>query len=272
MITRSIPAHRFNIVFHLKALISNRELLIIWVMREIRVRYKQSLLGIAWAILQPLSLMLIFTLVFSFFAKIPSQGIPYPLFSYTALLPWTFFATSVSFGASSVVNQMDLVTKIYFPREILPFSSVIAAFIDFLVASVVFIGLIFYYEVTLSVQIFWLPILLLIQISLTLGIVLILSAMNVFYRDIRFIVPLITQIWMYASPIIYPVSSVPQRLRPIYLLNPMAPIIDGYRSVLLLGSEPNLKYLAFSAVIASVLLTVGYYYFKKVEKSFADLI
>jgi lipopolysaccharide transport system permease protein len=210
--------------------------------------------------------------VFSLFAKIPSEGIPYPIFSYAALLPWTFFATSVSFGVPSVVSQMDLVTKIYFPKEILPFSSIIAAFFDFLIASTVFLGLIIFYKVTITVQIFWYPILLSIQVLLTLGIVLLASAINVFYRDIRFVIPLVTQLWMYASPIIYPVSSVPKWLRPFYLLNPMAPIIDGYRRVVLLGSIPDLQYLTISAFVSIVLFIVGYYYFKRVELSFADFI
>ena len=272
MTPQLLKTHRANIIFHFKILISYRELLVNWVMREVRVRYKQSFLGVAWAILQPLSMMLIFTVVFSLFARIPSEGLPYPIFCYAALLPWTFFATSVSFGVPSVVNQMDLVTKIYFPREILPLSSVIAAFFDFLVASTVFIGLILFYKVQLSIQIVWLPLLLSIQVLLTLGIVLLASAINVFYRDIRFIIPLITQLWMFASPVIYPVSSVPEWLRPFYLLNPMAPILDGYRRVVLLGTIPDLKYLTISACVASILFVTGYYYFKRVELSFADLI
>ncbi len=267
-----LNAKRVNTIFHIKILISYRELLINWVMREVRVRYKQSFLGVAWAILQPLSMMLIFTLVFSLFARIPSEGVPYPIFCYTALLPWTFFAGSVSFGVPSVVNQMDLVTKIYFPREILPVSSVIAAFFDFLVASTVFIGLILFYKVQLSVQIVWFPLLLSIQVLLTLGIVLFASAINVFYRDIRFIIPLMTQLWMFTSPVIYPVSSVPEWLRPFYLLNPMAPIIDGYRRVVLLGTMPDLTYLSICACISGLLFFSGYYFFKRVELNFADLI
>ena len=255
---QSIQTTGSNLIIHFKILFSYRELLFNWVWREIRIRYKQSFLGIVWAILQPLLMMLIFTLVFSIFAKIASEGIPYPLFSYTALLPWTFFATSISSGVPSIVNQMDLVTKIYFPREILPISSVIAAFFDFLIASTVFIGLIFFYKVPLTVQILWFPLLLSIQILLTLGIVLFASAINVFYRDIRFIIPLITQLWMFASPIIYPVSLVPKWLRDFYLLNPMAPIIDGYRRVVLLGTMPDLTYLSISVCISGLLFFFGY--------------
>lgn len=256
----------------LRKLIAYHELLFNWTMRQIRVRYRQSLLGIAWAILQPLSMMLILTVIFSLFAKIPSEGIPYPIFSYSALLPWTLFATSISFGVPSVVANMDLVTKVYFPREILPISAVAAAFVDFLVASVVFAGMMIYYDTPMTWHLVLVPVLLVLQIALTLGVVLTASALNVFYRDIRFVVPLVTQIWMYATPIIYAVSSVPEKLQPFYMLNPMAPIIDGYRKLILSGEMPDVGYLGMAALVSLVLCFGGYWYFKRVEMEFADLI
>jgi len=187
-------------------------------------------------------------------------------------LPWTFFATALSFGVPSVVQNMDLVTKVYFPREILPLSAVLAAFVDFLVAGVVFAGMLIYYAIPLTGQLAWVPLLLVTQIALTLGVVLTASAINVFYRDIRFVIPLTTQLWMYASPVIYPISSVPERLRPFYMLNPMAPIIDGYRRTIVFGTAPDLKYLAVAGVTSVLLCLAGYGFFKRTEMSFADVI
>ncbi len=256
----------------LKELYSYRELLWMWALREIKVRYKQSVLGAVWAILQPLVLMSLFTLVFSYFTRVPTDGLPYPIFSYTALLPWTFLATSVTFAVPSLINNMNLVTKIYFPREILPLASVIVALIDFFIASLVFLGLLILYQVPLQFSFLWVPILLAIQVALTLGIVFFLSALSVRYRDIRFVVPLGLQIWMYASPIIYPASLVPERLRAIYMLNPMAGLIDSYRSVVLQNAMPRVQYLTTSAFISAVLLVAGYAYFKQSEIEFADVI
>ena len=259
-------------IMYLRTLYEYRELLWMWTLREIKVRYKQSILGAAWAILQPLAVMIIFTLVFSFFAHVPTDGVPYPIFSYTALLPWTFFATSISFAVPSLVNNMNLVTKIYFPREILPIAAVIAAFVDFLVASIVFLGPMIFYRLPLQRGLLWVPLLLGVQIVLTLGVVLPASALIVRYRDIRFVVPLGLQLWMYASPIIYPTSLVPEHLRAYYMLNPMAGLIDSYRRVVLRGQSPQVLYLTISAVMAVILLLAGYAYFKRSEPRFADII
>ena len=256
----------------LSALVTYRELLYNWVLRAIKVRYKQSLLGVAWAVLQPLSLTVIFTLVFTLFARIPTEGIPYPIFSYCALLPWTFFANSLSFATPSLVSNMSLVTKIYFPREIFPLASVLASFFDFLVASVIFLGMMLYYRVSPSPLFLLVPLVLVVQVMLTVGIALLASAINVFYRDVRFVIPLAMQLWMYASPVVYPVSAVPERLQPFYLLNPMAPIIDSYRRVILQGQMPDWPYLGLAALISGLLLVVGYGYFKRVEMEFADII
>jgi len=249
-----------------------RELLLAWTIREIKVRYKQSLLGAAWAILQPLSLMVIYTIVFSFFIRVPSDGIPYPLFSYTALLPWTFFAACLSFGVPSLINNTNLVTKVYFPREIFPLASIGASFIDFLVASFLFIGLLIYYHAPLGYALVWLPVILCGQILLSTGVVLFASAVNVFYRDVRFVIPLAIQLWLYASPVIYPVSIVPEQFRIAYMLNPMAGIVDSYRTVLLLGQTPNPQYLGIALAISAFVFVAGYIFFKRVEMNFADVI
>ncbi len=249
-----------------------RELLMMWTLRDVKVRYKQSVVGIGWAVLQPLSLMLIFTLVFSFIVSVPTGDIPYPLFSYTAVLPWTFFATSIAMGVPSLVSNMNLVTKVRMPREILPMATVLASLVDFAIASLVFVGMIIFYRVSLHWTALWVFPLLGIQIILTVGVVLLGSSLNVLYRDIRFIVPLATQLWMYASPVIYPVDLVPEQLLPIYYLNPMAGIIEGYRLAILEGLPPNLPAVGLSLVVSTVILVLGYRTFKRLEPVFADLI
>lgn len=257
---------------HWAKLYQYRDLLWLWTLREIQVRYKQSLLGVAWAVLQPLALMTIFTIVFSRFVRIDTGGIPYPIFSYVALVPWTFFSTSLNFGIGSLVNNMNLVTKIYFPREILPLASVGAAFVDFLVSAVILVGMMLLYGVTPTWTSLWIVPLLMLQIGLTIAVVLFGAAFLVFFRDVRFVVPLLIQVWMYATPIIYPASSVPLRFRTLYFLNPMAGIIDGYRRTLLLGELPMLDVIGLGLVVTLVLLISGYVFFKRSEPVFADLI
>jgi homopolymeric O-antigen transport system permease protein len=257
---------------HISTLLQYRDLLWLWILREVQVRYKQSLLGAAWAVLQPLSLTVIFTVVFSQLVRIDTGGVPYPVFSYVALVPWTFFSTSLNFGVASLVNNMNLVTKIYFPREILPLASVGAAFVDFLISAVILIGMMLIYRLTPGWISLWVFLLLALQVALSIAIVLIGSAFIVFFRDVRFVVPLLIQVWMYATPIIYPVSLVPERYHKLYFLNPMASIIDGYRRVLLTGEVPRLDALTLGAVVTLVLLCAGYVFFKRCEPVFADLI
>jgi lipopolysaccharide transport system permease protein len=249
-----------------------RELLITWIVREIRVRYKQSILGAAWAILQPLALMLAFTLVFSYILEVPTGEVPYPLFSYTALAPWTFFASSISMGTPSLVNNMNLITKVRLPRELLPIATVLAGFLDFAVASVLLVGMMLIYQVEVTWALLWVLPLLLVQLVLTFAVVLTTSSLNVLYRDIRFLVPLGTQLWMYASPIIYGLDLIPPGLRPIYYLNPMAALIDGYRRVLLIGSQPDLVAFSIAAAVSACLLVAACILFKKLEPDFADII
>lgn len=257
---------------YLRELYRHHDLLLVWTGREIKVRYKQSLLGGAWAILQPLALMVVFSVIFTTFVKIPTDGVPYPVFSYSALVPWTFFATSITFAAGALTQNMNLVSKIYFPREILPVASVGAALVDFLVASAVFVAMLLYYRIPVGAPILLVPALLLIQVLLVLGIALFTSAVNVFYRDVRFVVPLALQLWMYASPIIYPVSLVPERFRDLYMLNPMAALLDAYRAAVLLGRYPDWSSLSAAAAMSVAVFVLGYLYFKQVERQFADVI
>jgi lipopolysaccharide transport system permease protein len=257
---------------YLRELITARELLFNWTLRDFRVRYSQSILGAAWAILQPLALMIIFTVVFSFFVRVDTGGVPFPLFTYAAILPWTFFANSLSTAIPSLVTNMNLVSKIHFPREILPLSSILVSFADFLVASSIFVLLLAYYRVPIGPAVLLLPLPLLVQVVLTFGISLLASAINVFYRDIRFVIPLVLQLWMYLSPIFYPVDYVPERFRPFFMLNPIATLIESYRRVILFNQMPDWGYLGITALFSGVLTLVAYRYFKRAERRFADLI
>ena len=256
----------------LSSLWSRRELLWFWIIREVQVRYKQSFVGVGWAILQPAALTVISTFVFSYLAKLPSDGIPYPIFAYTALVPWSFLATSVSQGVPSIVNQMNLVTKSSFPREILPLGVIGAAFVDFMCAFAVLGLMLIIFQANITTAILWLPLLVFIQIMLAAGVVFLGATINVFYRDIRFAVPLVMQVWLYLSPIIYPASLVPERFRPLYALNPMVGLITSYRNILLKGLEPEWNQLWIGVLSSLLLIVGGYLLFKKVEPSFADMI
>jgi lipopolysaccharide transport system permease protein len=261
-------------IAHVQNLFQFRELIGMWAFREIRVRYKQSLLGAAWAVMQPLAMMLMFTFVFSKIARIPTEQ-PYPIFSYTALLPWMLFATSLSFGVNSLINNMNLVTKTYFPREVLPIGVIGAALFDFLISSSIFVLLMIYYHIPVTIHFLWIPVFLVIQIFLMLGIMFIGSALTVFYRDVRFVVPLAIQLWMYATPIIYPIELVDENLpqfRTLYALNPMVGIVESYRNVILRGVPPNVSDLGLAALVSVVLFIVGYIIFKRLEVLFNDLI
>jgi len=258
---------------HARELFKRRELLWLITQREIKVRYKQSALGVLWAILQPCSLMAVFTVFFSWFARIESDGIPYPLFSYAALLPWTFFSTSLSYAVPSLIANSHIITKIYFPREIVPLASVLAALLDFVIASAVFAGLLAFYRVAPTWNIFYLAPLVAIQVAFTVGVCLLLSAFTVLYRDVRHMLPLAIQIWMFVTPILYPASIVPARWRAWYFaLNPMAVIIDGYRRAVIQGAPPELKYLALAAGVSFLLVWAGYKFFKHLEREFADIV
>jgi len=257
---------------HLKELYWYRDLLISLALRDIKVRYRQTLLGVAWAVLQPLAFMLIFTLVFAKFGQVRSDGTPYPLFSYTGLVPWTLFSTGLTLAVNSVAANMNLVKKIYFPREVFPIGVIIGCLTDFLIASTLIAGLMLWYKVPASLQLLWLPWLLAIEVLFVIAISLMVSAMNVFYRDVKYIVPLVVQLGMFATPVIYPISAVPAHLRSWYLLNPMAVVIDGMRSVVLHAQAPGIGELCQATAIVLVLSIGAYLYFKRVEVKFADLI
>lgn len=259
-------------VTHLKELYRFRELLFALTTREIKVRYKQTLLGLSWALLQPFSLMLIFTIVFGYFLKIDSNGIPYPLFYFSALLPWTFFATSLALGSLAVVNNGNLVSKVYFPRETLPFASILAALLDFLMALLVFLVLIIWYKASIGLNFLYIIPIMFIAVIFVAACNLLTSALNVMWRDIKFIIPLLLQLWMFATPIIYSSSAVPVHLRFIYSLNPMAPIVDNFRRVTLLNLPPQWDELFLSFAISIAFFSLSYYFFKKKEKIFADVI
>lgn len=262
-----------SLLSHLRELWRHRELLWLFTQREIKVRYKQSVLGVLWAVLQPFSLMLVFTVFFSWFARMESDGIPYPLFSYAALLPWTFFSTALSFAIPSLISNSHIITKIYFPREIVPLASLLAAFLDFIIAAGIFLGLLVFYRVTPTWNVLYVVPLVVVQIVFTTGICLLLSAFTVLYRDVRYALPLVIQIWMFVTPILYSAAVVPARWRNWYFaLNPMAAIIDGYRSAVVQGQPPQLHYLLLAAVVSCVLVWTGYKYFKYLEREFADIV
>lgn len=255
----------------LKIIVDHRELIGNFAAREIKAKYKQALLGFSWTILQPLFQLMILTLVFSYFARVPSEGFPYPLYMFCGLLPWLYFSSGVNRGTVALINQRALITKIYFPRESLVYAALIAATVDFFFASLVYVGLLMYYGITPTML--WLlaiPVLI-IQVILMLGIMLLLAPMNAIYRDVGQAIPLLLQFWMYLSPILYPVTLVPDHIRYFYYLNPMAGIIDSYRDVLLRQQLPSLNHLIYALVTGSLALVLGYLYFKRAEGHIADV-
>jgi lipopolysaccharide transport system permease protein len=250
-----------------------RELLFFFTWRDIKVRYKQTVLGASWAILQPFFSMVVFSIFFGQLAKIPSDGIPYPIFSYTALLPWTFFANGLSNAANSVVRDANLVKKVYFPRLIVPVSSVLGGLPDFVLALLVLVGMMVYYGLyPTGAGLVWLPFFLLLALATALASGLWLAAMNAQYRDIRYVVPFLSQIWMWVTPVVYPASLLDQPWRTLYGLNPMVGVVEGFRWALLgKGHAPGLM-VAVSAVMALVMLISGAFYFRRMERTFADVV
>jgi lipopolysaccharide transport system permease protein len=249
-----------------------RELLYFLIWRDIKVRYKQTVLGAAWAVIQPFFTMVVFSIFFGRLAKMPSEGVPYPIFSYAALLPWTFFANGVNQSANSLVGSARLLSKIYFPRLVIPLSSVLSGVIDFAIAFVVLLGMMLYYGLWPTTAAVWLPLFLLLALITALGVGLWLSAMNVQYRDIRYAVPFLMQVWLFATPVAYPGSLLSEPWRTLYGLNPMVGVVEGFRWAMLgTGAAPGLM-VAVSAVIAVAILAGGALYFRRMEKTFADLV
>ena len=248
-----------------------RDLLYILALRDIKVRYKQTVLGALWVIIQPLFTMIIFSIFFGRLAGIPSEDIPYPLFAYAGLLPWTFFSNAVNSSGNSLIGNSNLITKVYFPRMIIPMATVSAGLIDFVIAFGLLIVLMFYYGVGLSVNILMLPVLVILTSLLAIGIGMWMSALSVKYRDVRYALPFLLQLGMFVSPIIYPASLVPEKWRWLFWLNPVAGQIDAYRAAFF-GKSFNWLALSVSAFITFAILLYSAYNFRRMEKSFADII
>jgi len=241
-------------------------------LHRIKVRYKQSMLGLAWALLQPLLLMLVYTVIFSLFAKVSTDGPPYPVFVYSSVLIWSLFSTGLTNIATSMTQHRELITKVYFPREILPLTYVVAAVFDLLVASVILGGLMVYYRLPLTWNaLFAFPVVL-IAITFVTGLGLMLSAVQVRYRDIGLAMPLALQLWMFATPVVYPLSAVPAKYRSLYDLNPMVGVVENFRRVIVLGAAPEFSSLARAALVSCFLLLFSYLYFKNREATMADII
>jgi len=248
-----------------------RELLYFLTWRDIKIRYKQTLLGAAWAIIQPLFAMLLFTLIFGKLARMPSDGVPYPLFAYAGLLPWTFFANAFTNSGNSLVGSATLITKVYFPRLFIPAAAVAAGLLDFFIACLLLIPMLFYYHISLSWSLLMLPALILLSTLLALAVGMLMSALNVRYRDVRYALPFLIQLWLFASPVIYPSSIIPQRWKWLFGLNPMTGIIEGFRAALL-GRAFDWTQLGIALAITAAVLIVSIYVFRRVEATFADVI
>jgi lipopolysaccharide transport system permease protein len=256
----------------LGALWQYRELLYFLVWRDVILRYKQTVIGVAWVLLQPMITMIIFTLIFGRLAKIPSDGIPYPLFAFCALLPWTYFAQALARSSSSVVQSSSMVSKIYFPRLLIPLAASVAPVVDLLCSFLLLLIMMAWYKVMPTTGLLALPLFLGLAIMTALAVGLWSSALNVRYRDVGNIIPFLTQVWMYASPVAYPVSMVPEKWRLLYSLNPMVGVIEGFRWALLGKGNPDFRMMAVSATVVMVLFAGGIVYFKKMEQTFADVI
>lgn len=248
-----------------------RDLLFFLIWRDVTVRYKQTLLGATWAIIQPFFTMIVFSLFFGRLAKVPSDGIPYPIFVYAALLPWTYFSTALGQSANSLVGSANLITKVYFPRLIIPASTVVAGLVDFAIAFVILIAMMIYYGISPTWAILLLPVFLLLAIITALAAGLWLSALNVNYRDVRHSVPFLIQFWMFATPVAYPSSLLSEPWRTVYGLNPMVGVIEGFRWALV-GAPPPGPLMGVSAIVALIALAGGLFYFRRMEETFADVV
>ncbi len=248
-----------------------RELLGFLALRDIKVRYKQTVFGIAWALIQPFFTMLVFSLFFGRLAKMPSDGVPYPIFCYAAMVPWSFFAGAVSHAADSLVGSANLISKVYFPRIIMPMAVMLSGLVDFLVAFALVIGMMAYYHMIPTLQIIWLPAFLLLALVTALGVGLWLAALNVQFRDVRYTLPFLVQFWLFVTPVAYPSSLLPEPWRTLYGINPMAGVVEGFRWALLGTAAPG-PIIAVSAVFALVFLVTGLFYFQRMESIFADII
>lgn len=270
-IIRIQPSHGW-ISLKLGELWEYRELLYFLVWRDIKVRYKQTVLGATWAIIQPLFTMVIFTIFFGRLAKIPSDGVPYPIFAYAALVPWTLFSHGLNQCSNSMVSSANLIKKVYFPRLALPIAKVLAGVVDFLLAFIVLLGMIFYYGLLPTANVLWLPAFLLLALITSLGVGLWFSAINVLFRDVRYTVPFLTQAWLISTPIAYPSSLLSEPWRTLYGLNPMAGVVEGFRWALLGTDTGPGPIIAVSSLAALAIFVGGLFYFRRMEKTFADVV
>ncbi len=249
-----------------------RDLLFFLAWRDISIRYKQTVLGASWAVIQPFLTMILFTIFFGKLAAVPSEGVPYPVFTFAALLPWQYFSTTLGNVANSLVNNSNLLSKVYFPRLLIPIASLLPPAVDFVIAFLVLLGMMIFYHLSPTSHVVWLPLFMLLALVTTLGAGLWLAALNVKYRDVRYIVPVMVQFGMFVSPVAYPSSLVPAPWRTLYALNPMAGVIEGFRWALLGTDTAPGPLVAVSAVAALILLVSGLFYFRRTEKTFADVI
>jgi len=256
----------------IKELVAYRDLFYFLVVRDIKVRYKQTVLGGLWAVIQPLFMMIVFTLFFGNLAKVPSDGIPYPIFNYTAMVAWTYFTNSVTASGNSLTANIPFISKVYFPRLLAPLSPVLAFLLDFSLAFIILIGMMAYFHIYPTITTLFLPLLVILMMFIASGVGMVMAALNVNYRDIRYTLPFMLQFWMFASPIVYPVSMLPEEYHLIYAINPMVGIIEGFRSALLGTVAFPTQMLLVSTGVSIVLFVTGAFYFKRTERYFADVI
>ncbi len=261
-----------RISLNLRELWEYRELLFFFVWRDLKVRFKQTILGVSWAILQPFLQMVIFSVFFGRLAKVPSDDLPYPIFSYAALVPWNFFANAILNGSNSLISNANMLKKIYFPRMTMPLATVLAGLVDFVLAFVVLFGMMIYYNRLPTINILWLPLFLLLALITSLGVGLWLSALNVQFRDVRYTVPFLTQAWLFATPIAYSSSLLSEPWKTLYGLNPMVGVVEGFRWALLGTDTAPGPIIFVSSLAAIILLVSGAYYFRSMEKDFADVV
>jgi lipopolysaccharide transport system permease protein len=266
-----IDANNSKLGLNLRELWTYRELLLFLIWRDIKLRYKQTALGATWVIIQPLFAMLLFTLFFGKLARMPSDNVPYPLFAYAGLVPWTFFSNAITSSGQSLVGSSQLISKVYFPRIYIPAGAVCAGLLDFAIASVLLVPMLIYYRVTLTWQILFLPVFALLATLLALGVGMWLAALNVKYRDIRYAIPFLVQLWLFASPVIYPASIVPNKWKWVLAINPMTGVIEGFRAALL-GTKFDTTTITSSVGITLLILILSFLAFRRVEDSFADIV
>jgi len=249
-----------------------RELFYFFIWRDIKIRYKQTVLGALWAIIQPFFTMVVFTIFFGNFAKVPSEGIPYPVFSYSALVPWTFFSGALGSSGNSLIGNSNLLTKVYFPRFAIPASAALSGILDFFIASILLFGIMIYFHIPLSLDLLFWPVLVIPLIFLALGLGMIFSSLNVKYRDIKYTIPFLIQLGLFVTPVIYPISILPDKYKLFVALNPMTGIIEAFRSTVIPNKQIDFWLLLYSVIVSLLIFLFGLMYFRKTEKEFADLV